>query len=158
MTSTIDGVSVRLGRDPEDFRKYRISVQVYSRVKRGLKSNNDIDPGKVTGKDHLLQLVGAAGAACAEYLGDKYGDNVDPSSASRDAIRAFGEECRLQIALAADAPSKVKRLEKHAAMLKDNERELLHKLSWSLKHGERLTPVEVNWVDQKLGAVHENNL
>lgn len=159
MSTTIEGTSVRLGRDPEDFRRFMITVQVYSRTRPGLKSTNDIDPGKVNGQQHLLQLIGAAGAACAEYLGEKYGENIDPATASQNAIRAFGEECRLQVALSKDAPAKVKRLEQHAAaVLKDHERELLHKLSWSLKHGEKLTPVEVQWVDQCLARVHNNQL
>lgn len=158
MTTTINGVSARLGRDPEDFRRYRITVQVYSRVKPGLKASNDIDPGASNGQQHLLQLIGAAGAACAEYLGEKYGDNIDPATASRDAIRAFGEECHLLAAMSKDAPEKVKRLESQAVRLKAEERELLSKFRWSLDHGERLTPLEVEWLNRRIGELHQSQL
>lgn len=158
MTTTIQGVSARLGRDPEDFRRYLITVQVYSRTRPGLKATHDIDPGKCSGQQHLLQMIGTAGAACAEYLGEKYGDNIDPVAASRDALRAFGEEARLQAALAKDAPAKVKRLESMSAQLRNEEQELLHKLRWALDHGEKLTPIEVEWVNQRIGELHAAQL
>lgn len=159
MTIMIEGIAVRLGRDPDDFRRFTVTVQAYSKNRPGLKSTTNLDPGKTNGQQHLLQLIGTAAAACAEYLGEKYADDIDPVTASQNAIRAFGEECRLQVELSKDAPAKVKRLEQHAsAVLKDHERELLHKLSWSLKHGEKLTPVEVRWVDECLGRIHTNQL
>ncbi len=158
MTTMIEGVSVRLGRDSEDFRRYMVTVQAYSAMRPGLKSTTDIDPGKATNQAHLLQLIGAAGAACAEYLDETYGDNIDPTAAARSAIRAFGEECHLQVELMKDAPSKVKRLETHAVMLKDGERELLRMLRWSIDQGRSLTPVEVQWVDEALGRIHGRNL
>lgn len=33
-------------------------------------------------------LVAAAGA-CAEYLGEQYGDNIDPTECAKAAVRAF---------------------------------------------------------------------
>lgn len=158
MTTTIQGVSARLGRDPDDFRRYLVTVQVYSQTKPGLKATNDIDPGKATNHQHLLQLVGTAAAACAEYLGEKYGDNIDPATASRDALRAFGEEAKLLVALAKDAPAKVKRLEAMSARLPNEEQELLHKLRWAIDHGEKLTPLEIEWVNRRIGELHTNQL
>lgn len=158
MTTTIEGISVRLGRDSEDFRRYVVTVQAYSLQRPGLKSTTDIDPGKANNQNHLLQLIGAAGAACAEHLDDKYGDNIDPAKSAQSAIRAFGEECRLQVELMKDAPSKVKRLETHAVMLRDEERELLRQLQWVIDNGKNLTPVEVQWVDEALGRIHGRNL
>lgn len=158
MTTTINGVTVRLGRDSENTLKYLITVQVYSELRTGLKSNSEIDPGKANNQQHLLQLIGMAGAACAEYLGEKYGDNIDPEKSSKYAIQAFGEECRLQEALAKDAPAKIKRLEQHTPILKEPERELLHKLSWALNHGCKLTPREVLWMNQCLARIHGNQI
>lgn len=158
MTTTINGTTTRLGRDPDDFRRYMITVQVYSRARPGLKASHNIDPGKVTGQQHLLQLIGTAGAACAEYLGQKYGDNIDPAAASRDALRAFGEEAKLQVELSKDAPAKVKRLESMRSRLRDWETELLHKLRWAIDHNEKLTPLEVKWLDQRIGEIHAEGL
>lgn len=158
MTTTINGVTARLARDPEDFRRYRITVQVYSRVKPGLKASNDIDPGASNGQQHLLQLIGAAGAACAEYLGEKHGDNIDPATASRDAIRAFGEECRLMAELAKDAPAKLKRLESNVAKLSNENQEQLRRLRYLVDHQEQLLPKEVAWLNQRLGELHGGQL
>ena len=158
MTTTIQGVQARLGRNPEDPRKYQVTVLMYSQVRPGLKSSTDIDPGQCASQQHLLQMIGTAGAACAEYLGEKYGDNIDPVVASRDAVRAFGEECRLLAAMSKDAPEKVKRLEAQAVRLKAEERELLSKFRWSLDHGERLTPLEVEWLNRRIGELHQSQL
>ena len=158
MTTTIQGVSARLGRDPEDFRRYLITVQVYSRTRPGLKATHDIDPGKCSGQQHLLQMIGTAGAACAEYLGEKYGDNIDPVAASRDALRAFGEEARLQAALAKDAPAKVKRLEANVAKLSNENQEQLRRLRYLVNHQEKLLPREVAWLNQRLGELHGGQL
>ena len=158
MSTTINGITVRLGRDSENLARYVVTVQATSRRKPGLKASHDIDPGASNGQQHLLQLIGAAGAACAEYLGEKHGDNIDPVTASRDAIRAFGEECRLLAAMSKDAPEKVKRLEAQAVRLKAEERELLSKFRWSLDHGERLTPLEVEWLNRRIGELHQSQL
>lgn len=156
MTVAVEGVSARLGRDPDDFRRYLVTVQVYSKTKPGLKASSNIDPGKATNQQHLLQLVGTAAAACAEYLGEKYGDNIDPVTASRDALRAFAEEARLTKALALDAPAKVKRLEAMGARLPNQEKELLHKLRWAIDHGGQLTPLEIEWVNRRIAELHVN--
>ena len=158
MTTTINGVTARLARDPEDFRRYRITVQVYSRVKPGLKASNDIDPGASNGQQHLLQLIGAAGAACAEYLGEKYGDNIDHVTASRDAVRAFGEECRLMAELAKDVPAKLKRLESNVAKLSNENQEQLRRIRYLVDHQEKLLPKEVAWLNQRLGELHGGQL
>ena len=158
MTTTINAVTARLARDPEDFRRYRITVQVYSRVKPGLKASNDIDPGASNGQQHLLQMIGTAGAACAEYLGEKYGDNIDPVVASRDAVRAFGEECRLMAELARDVPEKLKRLEANVAKLSNENQEQLRRLRYLVDHQEKLLPKEVAWLNQRLGELHGGQL
>ena len=158
MTTTIQGVSARLGRDPEDFRRYLITVQVYSRTRPGLKSSTDIDPGQCASQQHILQMIGTAGAACAEYLGEKYGDNIDPVVASRDAVRAFGEECWLMAELAKDVPAKLKRLEANVAKLSNENQEQLRRLRYLVDHQEQLLPKEVAWLNQRLGELHGGQL
>jgi len=154
MTTTIQGVQARMERDPKDSRKYQVAVLVYSQKRPGLKSSTEIDPGKCTNQHHLLQLIGAAGAACAEYLGEKYGDNIDPSVASRDAIRAFAEECRLLAELARDVPAKLKRLEFNVASLTNENQEQLRRLRYLVDRQEKLLPREVAWLNQRLGEIH----
>lgn len=158
MTTTIDGTQVRWGRDPDDFRKYSVNVAVYSKNKPGLKANNAIDPGRSNGRDHLLQLIGTAAAACCEHLAEEYGDDLDPAEASQNAIRAFGEECRLLVALAKDAPTLVKRLESNVAKLRNEEQELVYKLRWAIDHGEKLTPVEIEWMRKRITQLHTDQL
>lgn len=158
MTTTIQGVQARLGRNPEDPRKYQVTVLVYSQVRPGLKSSTDIDPGQCASQQHLLQMIGTAGAACAEYLGEKYGDNIDPVAASRDALRAFGEECRLMAELAKDVPAKLKRLESNVAKLSNENQEQLRRLRYLVDHQERLLPKEVAWLNQRLGELHGGQL
>ena len=154
MSTTINGVTVRLGRSEDDWRKYVITVQMKSLRQPGLKASNDIDPGVASGTDHLLKLIAAAGAACAEYLGEKYGEPQDPGAASRDALRAFQEECHLLKELAKDLPAKLKRLESHLSTLSGAEVETVRRCRWIIEHHQQLTQKEVQWINEKLGALH----
>lgn len=158
MTTTIQGVQARLGRNPEDPRKYQVTVLVYSKKRTGLKSSTDIDPGQCASQQQLLQLIGTAGAACAEYLGKRYGDNIDPAECAKFAIRAFGEECRLMAELAKDVPAKLKRLESKAALLSNENQEQLRRLRYLVNHQEKLLPKEVAWLNQRLGEIHGGQL
>lgn len=158
MSTTINGVTVRSGRSEDDWRKYVITVQMKSLKQPGLKTSNDIDPGVASGTDHLLKMIAAAGAACAEYLGEKYGEPQDPGAASRDALRAFGEECRLMAELAKDVPAKLKRLEANVAKLSNENQEQLRRLRYLVNHQEKLLPREVAWLNQRLGELHGGQL
>lgn len=158
MSTTINGVTVRLGRDSENLARYVVTVQVASRVRKGLKSTNEIDPGSAGNQQTLLHQLGIAGAACAEYLGEKYGDNIDPAQCARDALKAFGEEARLVAALKADVPAKLKRLERNLGVLKDNQRELVHRCRFAVDKGSALTPEEVAALDAMIGQIHGSQL
>jgi hypothetical protein len=158
MTTAINGVNVRLGRDPEDFRRYQIVVQVYSARRPGLKSHYTIDPGKVNNKEHLLQLIATSASAGAEYLGQKYNDNIDPVRAGQYALQAFAEESRLIVELAKGAPAKVKRLETQVSLLNNQEQELLHKLRWAVDNNRQITVGENNWLNSVLGRIHGSQL
>lgn len=159
MTIRLEHVSVRLGRDPEDFRRFAVTVQIHSAVRPGLKATNDIDPGKATNQKELMVLIGAAAGACCEYLGEKYNDTFEVNEVCRFAVQAFVEECRLQAELAVGIEAKIKRLTDHAStVLTDVERELLHKVDWALKHHEKLTPVEMKWVNECILRIHSSQL
>ena len=158
MSTTINGVTVRIGRDSENLVRYVVTVQVASRVRKGLKSTNEIDPGAAGNQRTLLHQLGIAGAACAEYLGEKYGDNIDPAQVARDALRAFGEEARLIAAIKEQVPAKLKRLEQNLHVLKENQRELLHRCSYAVKKGSALTPEEVAALDVMIGQIHGSKL
>lgn len=154
MSTTIQGVQARLERSAEDARKFQVTILLYSRKRPGLKASSVIDPGATTNPQQLLQLVGTAGAACAEYLGENYGDDMDPGACSRDAIKAFGEECRMMAALAKDVPAKLKRLEACAGRLSNQHQDQLHRLSYLVKKNLQLLPGEVVWLNQRIGELH----
>ena len=155
---TVEGVSVRLQRNTEDLRKYSIVVQAYSLKRPGLKSTTEIDPGKAKNKHTLLQTISAGGAACAEYLGNKYGDNIDPEKAAHSALKAFSEEVRRIVELSKDLPAKVKRLEDVGFKLKNNERELLYLIRWNLDKKQQIVSGEINWIDKMINRLHSGEL
>lgn len=154
MSTTINGVTVRFEREPEDWRKHQIVVQVNSRVKRGLKAQQEIDPGKSPDVRTLIRGVGAAAALCAEHLGMKYGDTVDPEGCIRDAIQAFGEEVRLIAELGADIAAKMKRLEGNLSRFDNKEAEVIRRMKYLVDKGENLTREELEWVNIKIGEIH----
>lgn len=154
MSIKIDGVEVSLGRLDTDWRKFGITVKVYSRRRPGLKATNQIDPGKVGTAQALLQMVGAAGGACAEYLGKKYKDNIDPSVVANLAMKACAEEMRLAKELTQQVPNKLRRLVGQEANLNNNEQELVNRLQWLIDHGQELTPAEVRAVDSIIARLH----
>ena len=158
MSVTIEGVQCRLGRDPDDLRRFSINVAVYSQTKPGVKANSSVDPGAAHGKEHLLHMIGVAAAACCEYLHETHGDNVDPAHASKAALHSFAEECRLQEELKKSGPAKIKRLEFHADKLPAQERELLLKLRWLIDKGQALTPVEDEWIDSRIRQIHKDQI
>lgn len=153
MSTTINGTTVRLARDPEDWRKYRIEVLVDSRSRPGFKAMQYMDPGKAINARDLIKGVGAAGALCAEYLAGKYKEAVDPSCCIRDAIQAFGEECRLLGELARDVPAKLQRI-RTSGKLSEREREVLDRMIWLSERGERLTREECELVNHWIGQLH----
>lgn len=158
MTTSIEGVEVELGRLDADWRKFGIKVKVWSKVKPHLKATNEIDPGEALSRQHLLDLVGVAGGACAEYLGRRYGDNLDSVTVASNALKAFAEECRLQAALSDGVREKVERLKTHKELLTEPERELLERCGFFLARGDALTPKEILALDVMIGRVHSFNL
>lgn len=154
MTTTIGGVQVSLCRDEENFRKIAITIAVRSTTKKGVLSKTSIDPGKATNHAHLIQLISTAASAGAEYLGEKYGDDLDPASCGSSAIKAFGHECRLIQALQEEASAKVKKLEQNAGYLQDNEKEILFKLSWAIRNSRKITAQDADWVNKVLSRVY----
>lgn len=158
MTTQIEGVEVELGRLDADWRKFGIKVKVRSRRKPGLKTIVEVDPGKVVDQNGLVKLVALAGASCAEQLGKKYKDNIDPVKAGTLAVQAFGEECRLMAALSQSNKAKLGRLTVHKASLNDNERELVDRLDWLTRRGDDMTPKEGAALDNMVARLHGRQL
>lgn len=157
MSVTINGVTVKLDRDPEDWRRYRVTIQVKSPTRPGLKGEQYIDPGKAVSTQQLIKGIGAAAAVCAEYLATRYGDHLDPSTCIRDAITAFGEECRLIAELSKDIDKKLDRLWK-SSILSSKERDVLTRMLYLNGKGEKLTRQEGEWVNEKIAQLHSANL
>lgn len=158
MSTTINGVTVKMGRMADDWRKHAVIVQVASRVKPGLKAAQELDPGQAVNARQLIAAVGAAAAVGAEYLGQKYNDLIDPSAATRDAIQAFGEEARLIGELAKGMPDKVRRLRREQARFSDQERELIARMAYLMDKGEKLTREEAEWVNDRIADLHGQQL
>lgn len=159
MAITLEYIKVSVVPSEDDIRRTVIKVQAYSRVKKnGLKASTDIDPGEASSQQHLLQLIGIAGAACAEHLGEKYGDNIDPAKAAQNAIRAFGEECRLIAALNKDVKSKVQRLKTFVFKLSNQDQEIFGKLCWLFDKQQQLTISHIKWLDKQLSLIHGSQL
>lgn len=158
MSTTINGVTVKMGRLADDWRKHAVIVQVASRVKPGLKAAQEIDPGQAVNARQLIQAVGAAAAVGAEYLGKKYNDIIDPSAAIRDAIQAFGEEARLIGELAKGMPDKVRRLYAERSRFDAQERELIGRMAYLIDKGEKLTREEAEWVNDRIADIHGQQL
>lgn len=154
MSTGIRGVEVELGRLSTDWRKFGITVKVWSQRKPGLKATNEIDPATVTTAQAVIQLVGAAGGTCAEYLGERYRDNIDPTEAARLAMRAFVEEMRMVKELATAVPMKLMRLRSHVSEMNNNEQEFLERCKWFIDRNQELTPAEVRALDAMIARLH----
>lgn len=158
MATKINDVTVKMGRLEADWRKHAIIVQVHSRMKPGLKAAQELDPGKAINAQELMKGVGAAAVLGAEYLGKKYKDIIDPSTAARDAIRAFGEEARLIGELAKDMPEKIRRLQAEASRFGEQERAVIDRMKFLVGRGEKLTVDEAEWVNNRIADIHSQQM
>lgn len=156
MSVTINGTTVRLQRDPEDWRKLQVLVRVASVKKPGLCADQTFDPGKAPTMSHFLKALGAAAALCAEYLGERYGDNLDPASCSRDVYAAFREEAKLLASMRQDAAQKIKRLRSSGwgQRAPAEDRAQLDRMKWLMDKGEQLTIAEGELINKWIGQLH----
>lgn len=158
MATTINGVTVKMGRMDADWRKHAVIVQVRSRVKPGLKTAHEIDPGQAVNTQALIEGIGAAAALGAEHLCRKYRDIIDPHTAARDAIIAFGEEVRLIAELAKDMPDKVRRLYEARDRFDAQQGEVIERMKYLMGKGEKLTIDEAEWVNARIADIHGASL
>lgn len=158
MSTTIEGVEVEFGRLESDWRKSSILVYVHSRKKPNVLSRAEIDPMICGTANATCMAISAAAGAGVEFLGKRYGDNLDATVAARLALRAFMEECKLLIEIQKDAPAKLQRLEGNLSLLKENERELLSRIKFFLTRGDKLTPGEIKAMDAMIARLHEAQL
>lgn len=149
-------VSVTINRS-QDSQKYNIIVAVYSTRKAGHKAQVVIDPGKANNKEHLIQMVGAAGGACAEYLlkaKNKQKQSIekhDPSTCAKDAVTDFLRELALMEDLKRDLPTRIKAVLALTG-LDSRIRERASLLHWRIRRGEAPTPAENVWVSKVLAT------
>jgi hypothetical protein len=142
-------VLVKMLRDANN-EKYVINVAVYSTTKRGLKASNDIDPGKCADEASLVRLVFTAGAACAEYLCEKFKERHDPQQCGALAATDLARECRLMATLTKGFGQKLAEL--LAMPLLPVERMRAERLQWSVNRGASPTQNEAAWVDRLIAA------
>jgi hypothetical protein len=146
-------VSVTLGRDEENT-KLVLTVSVYSLTRKGQKANTQLDPGKYGTAVGLQNAVYVSGAACAEYLAEKYGERHDPQTCGKLAVEDFIREMRLIESLRAGVPAKVARLS--ALVIDPGTRSRLDRLRSELRRGGNPTSSDVAWVDNLLAAYSQN--
>ena len=154
MTIRIGAVEVSLGRLSSDQRKFSLNVYVRSVVRPGLQAQNEIDPGKFSNAAAVLQAVGVAAGAGAEYLGVKYGDNIDPSTAVRDAMRATAEEMKLMASLSGSVPEKLRHLNSKKSLLSNRDLESLKWFNHLYESHNGITPAEVLRMNEIIAKIH----
>lgn len=157
MTTVIEGIEVLLGPHSEDYRKTSITVRVHSKTRYGLRASKEIDPADLGDAKAVMQMVGVAAGAGAEYLNKHYKDDIAPHFAAKTAIQALGEEVRLHAECGKDFPVKLARVRFHVAKLKPQEIELLERMEWRANKG-LTTPSEVLAVDTWIARIHANQL
>ena len=155
----VEQCEVKLIRNPGQ--KFKIKVRVRSKKREGLLSENEIDPGKYSGQRDLLVAIGVAGAATAEYLCDRYGDNFNLPKYAEYAQRAFLEECHLCGEKARTIPEKIKRLRSmdpllFDAMFQDWQKEFVDELEYAISKGTNPTADDAAVLDHMIGTIHQN--
>lgn len=154
----IDQVAVEYGRSSEDFRQLVILVRVLSRRKKGLSAQSEVNPAKCGTVLATVAAIQAAAGAGAEYLGEKYGDNIDPDQAAKNAVHAFQEETKLLAESSRQVAHLVARMMTHRAKFSDPVREQVERWDWLLKHGQPLTPRDRADMGPVLAALHKSQL
>lgn len=158
MSVTIEGVEVRIDRGMHDKRKTVIVVQVMSRKQKGLFARHEVDPAEAGNVATTLRRIETSAGAAAEYLGEKYGDNIDPDNAARNAVKAFEEECRLLTALTQKAEKKIKRLEQSGSMLSAEEKQAVDFFKHIIKSGGQLLHGEAKYLNRLINKLHGRQL
>lgn len=159
MPTAIDNVEVSFEPSELDWRKTVVGVRVISRAKVGLRTHKQIDPAKVGDVRGLGYAIGAAAAIGAEQLDRKYGDKFTPEHCAQVAVKAFGEECKLQAEASKGFPIKLARVRAHAQSLSAQDQELLGRMEWRAKQNPPLTTsAEVSRVNDWIAAIHAGTL
>lgn len=154
----LDNVAVEYGRAIQDFRQLVIHVRVLSRVKKGLWADIEVNPATCGTVQATVSAVEAAGGAAAEYLGEKYGDNLDPSTCARLAARAFLEETKLVAEASQGVQPLVARMMTHRHSMSDPYREKVERWDWLLRNNQPITPKDRNEMAPVLAALHRMQL
>ena len=154
----IDNVAVEYGRASDDFRQLVVLIRVQSRRKKGLWAQHEVNPAKCGTVPATLAAIQAAAGSAAEYLGEKYGDNIDPDQAAKNAVHAFSEETKLLAESSRQVVHLVARMMAHRSKFTDPVREQVERWDWLLKHGQPITPRDRADMGPVLAALHKAQL
>lgn len=154
----LGAVQVSFGRSESDWRQLVIRVQVHSKLKKGLLSSVDVNPASLGNVQATIAAVSAAAGAGAEYLGQQYGDNIDPEHCAKLAREAFAAEARLMAESTQGVGVVVARLMANRAHLPEVYREKAERWNWLQTHSQVFTPGDRTEMGQALALLHAKNL
>lgn len=154
--ATVDGVTVKFVIN-EDSGKVCLKVQVKSVKKPGLSSDWETDFTECSSVQHAVQQIQLAGSAGAEYLGTKYGDNIDLEHAGVCALKAFKEECKQRRLLQSDSANKLKFLKEHQNLLTAQDQEILERIFFYAGK-DLLLPGHIAWMDRAIQTINQRQV
>ena len=154
----LNGVSVELGRSMDDPRMTVFFVRVRSIRNPKVWSHGEVDPAKCGGAVATLSAVGLSAAAGAEYLNNKYGDNVDTEAALKLALTCCAEEAKLNVEASKGSEAVVARLFQNRHVFPDESRERIELWHWCQENGQQLTVSDRKDMGKALAALHAAGL
>jgi hypothetical protein len=156
MTTKINRSTAEFIRD-EDTGQALIRIGAQSYFKPELRATNDILPGTPTTNNFrdLMKMVGIAGAACAEYLGERYGEAMDPGQCELDSKQAFTVECQRLNELQAGVGEKLKLAKQRCWLMTNDHVEMIRRLDELYGRRGMILPVEVAYLDKVINSVFD---
>jgi len=153
MTVCIDGVEVALGRDEDDPRIMGFYVYVHSLKKPQNQARSWVNPADCGTAKATLAAIIAAAIAGAEYIGNKYGEPVNPTTVARNAREAMEREIRLMAEMSGGVQKVLKTLHEHRARLNNQAQEVVEKARWVVGKGLPLSVNEMVSLQNILGEL-----
>lgn len=156
MTTKIRRSTAEFIRD-EDTGQTVIRIGAQSYFKPELRATNDILPGTPTTNNFkdIMRRVGVAGAACAEYLGEKYNEAMDPGQCELDSQKAFAIECQRVAELQAGVGEKLKLAKQRCWLMTNDHVEMIRRLDTLYGRGGTILPSEIAYLDKVVNSVFD---